>query len=85
MTTDILEKAKALEKEITELELDITGYECLLKKLQTETVVMHIEGISRFSYKVNGDLVDCMINHYRTKIRKRQFRLETLKKLFLEL
>lgn len=86
MTTEILEKAKALEKEIAELELDIAGYGCLVKKLEDdEDMVIHIEGITRFSYKVNKELADLMISHYQAKINDRQTSLAILQKQFNEL
>lgn len=83
MTTEVLEKAKELEKEIGSLELDIAGYDYLVKKLEDdEHVVMHIEGITRFSYQVNKELADFMIAHYKSKISDRQNRLAILKKQF---
>lgn len=86
MTTDVLEKAKALEREIASLELDIAGYDYLVKKLEDdEDVVMHIEGITRFSYKVNQELADFMIRHYKEKISDRQTSLAILQKQFNEL
>lgn len=86
MTTEVLEKAKALEKEIGSLELDIAGYDYLVKKLEdNEDVVIHIEGITRFSYKVNKELADFMINHYKAKISDRQTSLAILQKQFNEL
>lgn len=85
MTTELLEKAKELENEISELELSITGYECIVKKLQHGNAVMQIEGIVRFTFNIDKELGAYMINHYQNKISERKIRLELLKKQFNEL
>lgn len=85
MTKELLEKAKELENEIAELELSITGYECILKKLQHGKAVMLIEGIVRFSFNIDNELGAYMIQHYQNKMSERKIRLELLKKQFNEL
>lgn len=85
MTTELLEKAKKLENEMIELELDITGYECMVRKLMQGKVVIHVEGIDKYSFKVDKDLKSYMIQHYQEKISNRKAKLEYLKKLFNEL
>ena len=85
MTKEQLDKAKSIENEINELELDITGYECMVRKLMKGKVVIHVEGIVKFSFNVDKDLGSYMIQHYQEKISNRKERLEILKKQFNEL
>ena len=85
MTKELLEKAKELEVDIAELELSSSGYECMVRKLMQGKVVIHVEGIVKFSFKVEKDLESYMIQHYQEKISNRKARLEILKKQFSEL
>ena len=85
MTKEQLDKAKSIENEMIELELDITGYECMVRKLMQGKVVLHVEGIVKFSFKVDKDLESYMIQHYQEKISNRKARMEILKKQFNEL
>ena len=48
MTKEQWDKAKSLEQEMIELDLDITGYECMVRKLMQGKVVIHVEGIVKF-------------------------------------
>ena len=85
MTKEQLDKAKSIENEMVELELEITGYECMVRKLMQGKVVMHVEGIAKYSFKVDGNLESYMIHHYQEKLSNRKARLEILKKQFNEL
>ena len=85
MTKEQLDKAKSLEQEMIELDLDITGYECMVRKLMQGKVVLHVEGIAKFCFNVDKHLESYMIQHYQEKISNRKARLEILKKQFNEL
>ena len=85
MTKEQFDKAKSIENEMIELELEITGYECMVRKLMLGKVVIHVEGIVKFSFKVDKNLGSYMIQHYQEKISNRKARLEILKKQFNEL
>ena len=85
MTKEQLDKAKSLEQEMIELDLDITGYECMVRKLMEGKVVLHVEGIAKFCFNVDKHLESYMIQHYQEKISNRKARLEILKKQFNEL
>ena len=85
MTKEQLDKAKSIENEMIELELAITGYECMVRKLMQGKVVLHVEGIAKFCFNVDKHLESYMIQHYQEKISNRKAKLEYLKKLFNEL
>lgn len=85
MTKEQLDKAKSIENEMIELELEITVYECMVRKLMQGKVVIHVEGIVKYSFKVDKNLESYMIQHYQEKISTRKARLEILKKQFNEL
>ena len=85
MTKEQLDKAKFIENEMIELELAITGYECMVRKLMQGKVVLHVEGSAKFCFNVDKHLESYMIQHYQEKISNRKARLEILKKQFNEL
>ena len=85
MTEDILKKGNMLSDQMSALKNLITGCEALLKELQKGNLVVSTDAIPLFQYRVDDELGEYMISHYKKKLRGFHSQLELLEQQFKQL